>query len=70
MRERGGNVHTVEDAANSVSKIAQEFDLSLSTVWVALAWGFYVVVNALAIYFRRPTDDAEIEREMERLTTR
>lgn len=32
VRERGGNVHTVEDAANSVSKIAQEFDLSLSTV--------------------------------------
>lgn len=39
-------------------------------IWVALAWGFYLVVNALAIYFRRPTDDAEIEREMERLTTR
>jgi ArsR family transcriptional regulator len=30
--ERGGDVGTVDDARNSVTKIAQEFDLSLSTV--------------------------------------
>lgn len=32
VRERGSGVHTVEDAENSISKIAREFDLSLSTV--------------------------------------
>jgi len=32
VRERGSNVHTVEEAENSISKIAREFDLSLSTV--------------------------------------
>lgn len=30
--ERGSEARTVEDARNSVSKIAREFDLSLSTV--------------------------------------
>jgi DNA-binding transcriptional ArsR family regulator len=32
VRERGTGVHTVEEAQNSISKIAREFDLSLSTV--------------------------------------
>ena len=32
VRERGGEVQTISDAENSVSKIAREFDLSLSTV--------------------------------------
>lgn len=32
VRERGSGVHTVEEAENSISKIAREFDLSLSTV--------------------------------------
>lgn len=32
VRERGGGVHTLEEAENSISKIAREFDLSLSTV--------------------------------------
>src|SRR5512144_1314607 len=32
VRERGSGVRTVEEAENSISKIAREFDLSLSTV--------------------------------------
>ena len=32
VRERGSRVRTVEEAENSISKIAREFDLSLSTV--------------------------------------
>ena len=32
VRERGSGVHTLEEAENSISKIAREFDLSLSTV--------------------------------------
>ncbi|MEW6059022.1 MAG: metalloregulator ArsR/SmtB family transcription factor [Actinomycetota bacterium] len=32
IRERGGRIRTQEDIANSISKIASEFDLSLSTV--------------------------------------
>lgn len=32
VRERGSNVRTVEEAENSISRIAREFDLSLSTV--------------------------------------
>ncbi len=32
VRERGSNVRTLEEAENSISKIAREFDLSLSTV--------------------------------------
>ena len=32
VRERGGGVGTVEEAENSISKIAREFDLSLSSV--------------------------------------
>ena len=32
VRERGSRVRTVKEAENSISKIAREFDLSLSTV--------------------------------------
>ena len=32
VRERGSGVRTIEEAQNSISKIAREFDLSLSTV--------------------------------------
>ena len=32
VRERGSKVRTLEEAENSISKIAREFDLSLSTV--------------------------------------
>ena len=36
-------------------------------VWVVLGWGFYVGATALAIHFRRPTTEVEIERQLERL---
>ena len=36
-------------------------------VWVALGWGFYVLLTAVAIHVRRPTTEAEIQREMEHL---
>jgi hypothetical protein len=36
-------------------------------IWVALAWGFYVALSALAFYYRRPTTEAEIAREVDRL---
>ena len=45
-------------------------DWSPWIVWVALAWGFYVTLTALAIHFRRPTTEAEIGRELERLRRR
>ena len=32
VRERGGEGHTVEETTRSISKIAAEFDLTLSTV--------------------------------------
>jgi hypothetical protein len=42
-------------------------DWSPWIVWVALAWGFYVAVTALAIRFRRPLTEAELQREVEKL---
>jgi hypothetical protein len=36
-------------------------------IWVALAWGFYVALSAVALHFQRPTSEAELEREIERL---
>jgi len=45
-------------------------DWSPWIIWVALAWGFYVAMTALAIHFRRPTTEAEMERELERLRRR
>lgn len=38
--------------------------------WVVLIWGFVVAVLALKAYFGRPTTEAEIERELERLRFR
>ena len=35
--------------------------------YVALIWGFFVAIEALRTYFDRPTTEAEIEREIERL---
>ena len=43
-------------------------DWSPWIIWVALAWGFYLALTALAIHFRRPINDREIEHELERLT--
>jgi hypothetical protein len=45
-------------------------DWSPWIIWVALAWGFYVAMTALAIHFRRPTTEAEMERELVRLRRR
>jgi len=45
-------------------------DWSPWIIWVALVWGFYVAMTALAIHFRRPTTEAEMERELERLGRR
>ena len=40
-------------------------------IWVALAWGFYVVLTAVVIRLRRPpVDDGEIERALARLAGR
>ena len=45
-------------------------DWSPWIIWVALAWGFYVLMTAFVIHFRRPTTEAELERELERLRER
>ncbi|HEY7380937.1 MAG TPA: 2TM domain-containing protein [Gaiella sp.] len=39
-------------------------------LWVALVWGFVVAVIALRTYFDRPTTEAEIQHEVERLKSR
>ena len=36
-------------------------------LWVILGWGFFVALDAIKTYVRRPTTEAEIEREVERL---
>jgi hypothetical protein len=45
-------------------------DWSPWIVWVTLAWGFYVALTAIAMHYRRPVSDREIERELRRLTAR
>jgi hypothetical protein len=43
-------------------------DWSPWIIWVALVWGFYVALTALALHYRRPpVDDREIDRELARL---
>lgn len=39
-------------------------------LYVALVWGGVVTVMALRAYFDRPTTEAEVDREVERLVTR
>jgi hypothetical protein len=39
-------------------------------LYVALIWGFFVAVDAVKTYFDRPTSEAEIERQIERLRSR
>lgn len=36
-------------------------------LYVALIWGLVVVIGALKAYFDRPTTEAEIDREVDRL---
>jgi hypothetical protein len=38
--------------------------------WVILGWGFFVALDAIRTYVRRPSTEAEIEREVERLKAR
>ncbi|MGZ4416395.1 MAG: 2TM domain-containing protein [Gaiellaceae bacterium] len=45
-------------------------DWSPWIIWVALAWGFYVALSAVALHFQRPVSDREVERELERLAAR
>ncbi|HXV57161.1 MAG TPA: 2TM domain-containing protein [Gaiellaceae bacterium] len=39
-------------------------------LYVALVWGFLVLLDVLKVYFDRPTTEAEIARTMERLRSR
>jgi len=39
-------------------------------LYIALVWGLVVGIAALKAYFDRPTTEAEIDREVERLTLR
>ena len=36
-------------------------------LYVAVIWGFFLAADALKTYFDRPTTDAEIDRQIERL---
>jgi len=36
--------------------------------YVALIWGFFVVLDAMRVLFDRPTTEADIERAMRRVT--
>jgi 2TM domain-containing protein len=39
-------------------------------LYVALIWGFFLVLDALKVYFDRPATEADIDRELERLASR
>jgi 2TM domain len=45
-------------------------DWSPWIIWVALIWGFYVLLSAMVIHFRRPVSEREVEHELARLTAR
>jgi 2TM domain len=36
-------------------------------LYVAVIWGFFLAADALKVYFDRPTTEAEIDRQIERL---
>jgi hypothetical protein len=38
--------------------------------WAVLIWGFLVALDGLRTYFRRPTTEAEIQRELDRIRSR
>jgi hypothetical protein len=42
-------------------------DWSPWIIWVALAWGFYLALSAIAFHLRRPVGEREIERELARI---
>ena len=39
-------------------------------LWVALIWGFVVSIMALRVHFDRPTTPGEVDRELQRLSSR
>lgn len=39
-------------------------------LWVALVWGLLVAIDAVKVIFDRPITEAEIDRAVERLTSR
>jgi hypothetical protein len=39
-------------------------------LYVALVWGFFVVLDALKVYFDRPTTEADVDRAVERIRSR
>jgi TRAP-type C4-dicarboxylate transport system permease small subunit len=39
-------------------------------LYVVLIWGLFVAIEALRVYFDRPTTEREVDREVERLTSR
>ena len=41
-----------------------------SLVFLTLAWGIGIVMNAWEVYFRRPITEADVRREIERMTGR
>ena len=45
-------------------------DWSPWIIWVALAWGFYVLLSVLAVHFDRPVTEADVDHELERHTAR
>jgi hypothetical protein len=38
-------------------------------LYVAIGWGLFVAITAIGVYFDKPTTEAEVERELERLRT-
>jgi hypothetical protein len=36
-------------------------------LYVALVWGFFVVLDALKVFFDRPTTEAEVDRTVDRI---
>jgi hypothetical protein len=36
-------------------------------LWVALVWGFFLVLDVLKVYFDRPTTQAEVDRAVDRI---
>jgi hypothetical protein len=39
-------------------------------LYVALIWSFFVALDALKVFFDRPTTEAEVDRQIERLRSR
>ena len=62
-----GRIGVLRDAIEDHS---QPGDWEPWIAYVALGWGLAVAIIALKTYFGRPTSEAEIERELERMRSR